>query len=179
MTTDDLPDDMQELVAFHGHLCPGLTIGYRAAKIGMARLGSERAEDEELIAIVENDSCSVDAVQALTGCTFGKGNLFFNDHGKQVFTFALRPSGRAVRVSLKPAGDRHARSEEDRSARVRRMLASPDEDLFSIKECTIDLPDTARIHKSVRCEACGESVMETRTRQVAGKTLCMPCASSA
>jgi formylmethanofuran dehydrogenase subunit E len=75
-----LEPDLAEVIRFHGHMCPGLAIGYRAAKIAMERLGSWRAEDEELVAIVENDSCSVDAIQWITGCTFGKGNFFFRDH---------------------------------------------------------------------------------------------------
>ena len=73
-----IPKDLAMAVEFHGHLCPGLTIGYLAAKVGLERLGIGRAEDEELIAIVENDSCAVDAVQVLTGCTFGKGAVAAN-----------------------------------------------------------------------------------------------------
>ncbi len=61
-------------------------------------LGVERAEDEELVAIVENDACGVDAVQYVAGCTFGKGNLVFRDWGKPVYTFFSRRTGRGVRV---------------------------------------------------------------------------------
>ena len=86
----ELPDDLKTCVEFHGHLCPGVVIGYCTAKLGMRELSARRAGDEELIAIVENDTCAVDAIQVLTGCTFGKGNLFFRDHGKMVFTFATR-----------------------------------------------------------------------------------------
>ena len=50
---------------------------------------------------MENDSCAVDAIQVVTGCTFGKGNLIFFDFGKQSYTFASRDSGEAVRVSMK------------------------------------------------------------------------------
>ena len=61
-----------EIVRFHGHECPGLAIGYRMATAAMETLDSFRAEDEELVAIVENDACGVDALQCVTGCTFGK-----------------------------------------------------------------------------------------------------------
>jgi len=67
-------DDFKRCVEFHGHICPGLSIGYRAALAGMDRLNEERAPDEEIVAIVETDACSADAVQVLTGCTFGKGS---------------------------------------------------------------------------------------------------------
>jgi hypothetical protein len=55
MTYDDI-------VQFHGHECPGLAIGYRMATAAMEALESFRAEDEELVAIVENDACGVDAL---------------------------------------------------------------------------------------------------------------------
>ncbi len=166
MVRNRFPSDLQQVIRFHGHLCGGILLGYRAAKAGLERLGARRAEDEELIAIVENDSCAVDAVQVLTGCTFGKGNLFFRDHGKHVYTFALRPSGRAVRVSRKPG---HHISHEQ-------MLKARPDDLFWTEETTIKVPAPARIHESVLCERCGEPVMATRTRRRGGKLLCIPCA---
>ena len=43
----------------------------------------------------------MDAVQVLTGCSIGKGNLIYRDYGKQVYTFACRNSGQAVRISVK------------------------------------------------------------------------------
>jgi formylmethanofuran dehydrogenase subunit E len=96
----EFPKDFQECVQFHGHLCPGLAIGYAAVKAGAEKLELKPSLDEEVVAVVENDSCAVDAVQVLLGCTFGKGNLIFRDWGKQVFTFFNRDSGKAVRVSF-------------------------------------------------------------------------------
>jgi len=174
-----LPEDLQRCVEFHGHLCPGLVMGYLATKAGLDALRVGRAEDEELIAIVENDSCAVDAVQFLAGCTFGKGNLFFRDYGKQAYTFALRNSGEAVRVSLVPgAFDKGRQSLETREARIRWMLQQPPEQCFETKQVKIDVPPEAEIHKSMFCEQCGERVMETRTRRVDGKVLCIPCSES-
>jgi len=74
-------DSFAAVVRFHGHLCPGLAIGYRMTRAALAALGAGRAEDEDLVAVVENDACGVDAVQYLSGCTFGKGNLIFRDVG--------------------------------------------------------------------------------------------------
>ncbi len=169
---DDSRNSLDELTAFHGHLCPGLAIGYRATVAGLARLGVKRARDEELVAIVENDSCSVDAVQFLAGATFGKGNLIFRDWGKQVFTFARRDQGRAVRVSLKwgalePAGVKASPEE-----RIDHILGSPVDDLFHVTPVDLQLPPEARILKSVRCGGCGEPVMESRTVKVNGRVLC-------
>jgi formylmethanofuran dehydrogenase subunit E len=89
-------DDFKQCADFHGHVCPGLAIGYQAAKAGIAWLEEHRAMDEEVVAIVETNACGVDAVQVLTGCTFGKGNFIHKDHGKQVFTFMSRESGKGT-----------------------------------------------------------------------------------
>ena len=89
-----------DVTKFHGHVCPGSAIGYKAAEAGLNELKSHCSQDDEIVAIVENNSCAVDAVQVLTGCTFGKGNLLFKDHGKQVYTFINRTTNEGVRVSL-------------------------------------------------------------------------------
>lgn len=38
----------------------------------MAGLLEKRAEDEEVVVVVETDACSADAVQVMTGCTLVK-----------------------------------------------------------------------------------------------------------
>ena len=56
-----------EIVRFHGHSCPGSAIGYRMTLAAMKLLGVTRSGDEELVAIVENDACGVDALQCMSG----------------------------------------------------------------------------------------------------------------
>ncbi len=177
----DIPEDLRGAVDFHGHLCPGLVIGYRATRAALARLGIQRARDEELVCLVENSSCSVDAVQYLSGCTFGKGNLFFRDYGKQVFTFARRDAaGRAVRVSLKPVGPGPAAEAPPDPARARedkidQFLSLPEEEMFKVEEVPLELPEEARILPSILCDNCGEPVMSTRVVEAGGRKLCIPC----
>ena len=65
------PELIQKTTDFHGHWCPGLALGIRAAEWALNELG--KAGDEEIVALVETDMCGVDAIQFLTGCTFGKG----------------------------------------------------------------------------------------------------------
>ncbi len=96
--------DYGDLVAFHGHSCPGLAMGYRMTKAALSFLSNSRSKDEEIVAITENDACGVDALQYLSGCTFGKGNLVFKDYGKQVFTLYNRKSKRGVWVALNLSG---------------------------------------------------------------------------
>lgn len=179
----ELPDDLGQCVDFHGHLCPGVVIGYCAAKLGMRELSARRAGDEELIAIVENDTCAVDAIQVLTGCTFGKGNLFFHDHGKMVFTFATRANGRSVRLCLRPislpdVGD--VPEDQRRAQQIEFMLAHDPSEFFEVRKDTLAcLPSAARIRESIRCETCGEMVMSTRLRNYGNKSVCIPCCGSA
>jgi formylmethanofuran dehydrogenase subunit E len=186
---------LEDVSEFHGHICPGLALGYRVAALALSEMG-EKAGDEELVAIVENDSCAVDAVQVLTGCTFGKGNLIFRDHGKQSYTFLRRPSGETLRVSVQwdppqespedaeawrkySGGDRSeevlAAVHRRKSAKIDSIMGAPEADLFSISREPVEMPHTARIHSSVKCHGCGEKTMETRARLLEGKTLCLPC----
>lgn len=171
MNIPHIPDDLQPVIDFHGHLCPGLALGYRAARACIKRIHALRSRDEELIAVVENNSCGVDAIQYMTGCTFGKGNLFFRDYGKHVYTLAMRPDGVGVRVSLKC----DVFQEEDRDKRTEQILCARENEIFDIRDVIIALPDEARIHNSVPCSNCNEPVMETRTRDKDGKLYCIPC----
>lgn len=84
----------QRAVAFHGHECPGLAIGFKAVEGVIAEFGLDASQlpaiDEELVCITENDACCVDAIQSLLGCTFGKANLIPRLHGKMAFSFYVR-----------------------------------------------------------------------------------------
>ena len=193
------PKDLQEAIRFHGHVCPGLAIGYRAAKAAQVHLGLERPEDEELVAIVESDGCGIDAIQALLGCTLGKGNLIYRDLGKQVYTLICRKRSQGVRLAMKPGLFHRApeqevifdkvlsgeASEEEKQAfrvfqqkRVSEILAADEHVLFQIGEASPEAPGKARIFKSVTCSFCGEPVMEPRARIRDGEIACIPCAET-
>jgi formylmethanofuran dehydrogenase subunit E len=167
MTYDDI-------VAFHGHSCPGAAIGYRMALAAMAALGVSRAYDEELVAIVENNACGVDALQLLTGCTFGKGNLIFRDYGKPVFTLYSRTSGKGVRVLFRDAALPEA-LRQDREKKLAFILAAAAEEILSVSAASVSLPEKARIFNTLTCENCHEPVMETRIRETGGQRICIPC----
>lgn len=181
---------------FHGHMCPGLAMGIRAAEIALDRIGPH-AGDEEVVAIVETDMCGVDGIQFLTGCTFGKGNLIHKDYGKNAYTFCRRSDRKAIRVVTKPDGWGEkdpqwerlfaavragtATAEERQRfgmlhvARAEQVLAAPIEDLYDVVEVSMPMPKRARIHSSLPCAECGESTMETRVRLFNGHQLCAPC----
>jgi formylmethanofuran dehydrogenase subunit E len=185
-----------EVIKFHGHSCPGIAIGYRVGEIAVCELLSSRAEDEELVATVENDSCSVDAIQVVAGCTMGKGNLIFKDHGKHVYTFMSRETGEALRISLKndmtETDPEFAKAREKafapsatqedmemfielRDKATDDMLEGPVEELFKVEYVELEFPEEARIFKSIRCAKCGEPVAEHRVRVENGELVCLPC----
>ena len=165
-----------EAVQFHGHSCPGLAMGYRMTKAALNHLSFERAEDEELVAIVENDACGIDAVQVLSGCTFGKGNHIFTDHGKMVYTFYNRNSGEAVRISrLVEFKEKLNDNNLSREEMIDWILSVSESEIVKIEEITIPKPVFARILKTVICEFCGETVTETRSHDLDGKVICIPC----
>ena len=191
-----VPEDFQKCVDFHGHVCPGLAIGYRAAKVGMEWLSANRAEDEEVVAIVETDACGADAIQVLTGCTFGKGNFFHRDYGKQVFTLLGRKSGRGVRLALRAGALELSGQHRGLFDRIREGTASPEErgefqqlhlgksreimekplpELFEIKEVSSALPPKARIEPSKPCQVCGEPTMGSKLQNHDGKEICRSC----
>ena len=72
-------------VEFHGHSCPGLIIGIKAAMYVMELFHEAFSEDEELVCVAENDACGVDAIQSILGCSVGKGNLLFRMRGKHAY----------------------------------------------------------------------------------------------
>lgn len=185
-----------EVVRFHGHLCPGVTLGYCASKIALRELYVGRDVDEHLVAIVENDACGVDAIQAVTGCTLGKGNLIFRDYGKHVYTFINRATKDAVRISLKERKSDDDPEQKALKARIREgraspgdklalkrlrqekidaMLTEPPEKYFDVKHVGVEIPEKARIFGSVRCSKCGEMVAESRARVQDGNFVCIPC----
>ncbi len=189
-------NDFKACIQFHGHTCMGVTIGYLAAKLAMKMLAEARSEDEELIAIVETDACCCDAIQVLTGCTFGKGNFFYKDYGKMAFTFGSRATGAGIRLVLKNEVFRVPAREQQLSDLIRggtatakeiqeyerlyetrgeELFARGPEAFFSIHEVTIDLPPKARIAPSQSCSICKELVMETKLSIVGGNHICHAC----
>ena len=117
---------LQRVVEFHGHMCPGLAMGVQAATIALREVGPH-SKDEEVVAVVETDMCAVDAVQFLTGCTFGKGNLIHRDWGKNAYTFYRRSDGKALRIAGRPDAWQRDPEHQELFGRVRAGEAGEDE----------------------------------------------------
>ena len=162
----------EKAAAFHGHVCPGLTIGYRAALYAIDLLELTFSDDEQVVCISENDACGCDAIQVILGCSIGKGNLLFHMTGKQAFSFYNRKTGKSLRLVLKekPAGMTREQS-------FNYYHECKQEDMFTVKETKIALPEQARLFDSYVCECCGETAGANWIRLAGGKKLCVDCYS--
>ena len=160
----------QDCVAFHGHQCGGLTIGYKASLYAIDLLGLEFSDDEQVVCIAENDACGIDAIQVMLGCSIGTGNLLFHMRGKQAFSFFNRKNGKSVRLVLKPKPEGMTKEES-----FAYYQSCKPEEMFEVKEATISLPEKARLFDSYVCDCCGETTGANWIRLAEGKKLCLDC----
>lgn len=159
-----------DCVAFHGHECGGLTIGYKASLYAIELLKLEFSDDEQVVCITENDACGVDAIQVMLGCSVGKGNLLFHMRGKQAFSFYNRKTGKSVRLVLKPKPEGMTKAES--FAYYQGLQPA---EMFEVKETTISLPEKARLFDSHVCDCCGEVTGANWIRLAGDKKLCLDC----
>ena len=203
IATSDLPKLLEMSGLLHGHFCPFLAIGVKAAARAVKELEVRSTGMEEVVAIVETNSCFADGVQLVTGCSFGNNALIYRDFGKTAFSLARR-NGEAVRVSVRASSSfleerepavmelfknvvvKRQGTEADESklkglwARLSvRMLDVPDDELFDLRKVAVQVPAYARIFASVKCSSCGENTMEPRARAKDGKYVCLPCSGQA
>ena len=160
----------QDCVAFHGHECGGLTIGYKASLYPIELLNLEFSADEQVVCIAENDACGVDGIQVMLGCSIGKGNLLFHMRGKQAFSFYNRKTGTSVRLVLKPKPEGMTREES-----FAYYQSCEPKDMFDVKDATIRLPEKARLFDSYICDCCGERTASNWIRLAGGRKLCLDC----
>ncbi|HNS56527.1 MAG TPA: FmdE family protein [Smithellaceae bacterium] len=192
-----MPDDLKRCVEFHGHICPGLIYGYRVAKEAMRLMDISRAVDEEVVAICENDSCAVDAIQVLLGTVIGKGNLIIRDYGKNAYTVLSRSRRQAYRFSRKTdyeySGEAQSEFErldkamtagEASEAVIRKLrrlkiddlLTRPFAEIFVTEEVPFDEPQYAPLDRSESCALCGEMTMAAKMVKLGdGRQVCIPC----
>ena len=192
----DIPEDLARCVAFHGHICPGLVYGYLVAKEAMRLMNLGRAADEEIVAICDNDSCAVDALQVLLGTSTGKGNLIIRDFGKNAYTVLSRSGRKSYRfvrkVRYEYQGEKKTTfdrldaaiakgmaSEDDRRdmklLKVEDLLGRYCDEIFTITEIPFDEPLYAPLERSEPCAICGEMTMASKMVGVNDGRVCIPC----
>lgn len=192
----DIPEDLARCVAFHGHICPGLVYGYLVAKEAMKLMNLERATDEEIVAICDNDSCAVDALQVLLGTNTGKGNLIIRDFGKNAYTVLSRSGQKSYRFVRKVRYEYQGKkkstfdrlvaaiakgmaSEGDRRymklLKVEDLLGRYFDEIFTTTEIPFDEPLYAPLERSEPCAMCGEMTMASKMVAVNDGRVCIPC----
>ncbi len=190
-------ETIDKTIAFHGHTCPGLAIGIRLSELAIQQLGINKAQKP--VCVAETDMCALDAVQFLTGCSFGKGNLVHKDYGKSGFTFFDRDTEKGFRAlfldsfrsndpnreilgklmgKITAGTATQAEQEQCKSLResdIKRIMDADLEELFSVEEVSTPPVKPAQILESIKCDECGEMTMESRIRRYGGRYLCIPC----
>lgn len=164
---------IEQTIDFHGHNCPGLTIGIRTAELALNRLNNKNRAD--WVCVTETDMCGVDAIQFLTGCTYGKGNLIHKDYGKSAFTFYDRKARQGFRAVFQDTTRSAKQDILNKEERINALLDANLDELFSVYEIKSEPVRPARILKSLACTNCQEMTMESRIRLFDGKQLCLPC----
>lgn len=186
----------QDAVDFHRHLCLDIAVGYRAAKILVREMGGELKNMKEVVALVGNETCALDAIQEITGCTFGKRNLILTQIGKPVYILQNTKTGnsvraychywdtfdhtefRALRKAVKQPGATEAEKktlEKMTKDTIDAILAAPDSALFKVTRLVLPSPKIAGKYPAAPCEGCGEHVNEALLSEEAGQKLCTEC----
>ena len=194
------PNDYLEAgLLLHGHKCPAMPLGLRVGAAALEKLGVERSADGQLMALVEigEDHCATcfaDGVQMMTGCTFGKGNIRRLGYGKWGVTLIDKASGRAVRVAPRAeAMEANKKTEFFAKYRERgvpaskvpadvvdplvaRVMGAPVDQILSISE-VFEHPwqDKPNSFASLRCDSCGEMMVEPYARVRGEQHVCIPC----
>jgi len=184
----------------HGHFCPGLAMGVMAATFAMNKMKVKSDGIEDLLAITETNNCFSDGVQFVTGCSFGNNSLIYKDLGKTAFTLTTR-DGNGIRICSKHESQELIKNKfPEFNKYYQKVVAEQDhrpeniakfkkaslhhpfetlhldfEALFTVQLIQTEIPSYAKIHESVICSECGESVMKPRTREKDNNYLCYKC----
>ena len=162
----------QKAGELHGHYCPGLAIGVRAAAEALAILNVEAGT--RVYCIAESSACYQDGIQSVFGATVGNGNLELRERGKTAFNFYERKHGRCVRLAA--ASWPEDLSKEEMTEYI---LTAPLDKVFHRTEVRFPLPErSSKKVASMLCPVCGENCKETYIRIVNGRAVCLDCAEA-
>lgn len=127
-----LPDELERLKTFHGHIGPWAVVGYRMGEI------ARRKFPEKLWVVVYTGtkppiSCLIDGVQFTSCCTMGKGNIKIRDDNQAMGMFYDERS--ILEIRLKDDWRRRIEAEttkENEEEMAIQVFEAKDEDLFRI-----------------------------------------------
>lgn len=191
-------DEFDAAMAFHGHKCPAMPLGYRAGQAAMKALGVERAKDKELYVISETGKghaagCFLDGIMSATGCTYGKSNIEKRYYNKMAFTLIDVQGKRSVRVRLKDeffgnmlnspfvAQRKLGVAPQDVPAAiadplVEKVMAMPEAMFLEVgPTVAYELPTGKGCFDTDLCAKCCERVFVDKLSESEAGRLCVPC----
>ena len=183
----------------HGHVCPAMPLGLRAALEALNKLGVPRARNKELHVLMENGPahaalCFSEGVQLGTSATIGKDEMTRTNKGKNAFVLIDKSTGRSIRVSIKYdffEKMMHSEFVEKRKLgiepyeidqklpekMIQNMLNTPVDSIFEFGEIMkTELHKRKGTFNYHQCSSCLEPVYEPGIRIRDGKYLCIDCA---
>lgn len=160
----NIHDEYKKAGVIHGHYCPGLAIGVRAAVEGLHFLG-----DGKINVIAERSACWLDGFSVI-GATVGNGKLKISDTGKPAFSMYNEENGKSIRLMLKSSPTGLSRDEM-----TLWLLTSPVEEVFSVGDTKQPFPEYKPAGGEVICAVCGEPVLESKALDKDGKYYCIDC----
>jgi formylmethanofuran dehydrogenase subunit E len=128
---------MKRAVEFHGHLGPFLVLGVRAGLLANSFLGKDCFKTRAIVTTEPNppNSCFVDGIQFVTGCTMGKRNIKLRK-GKETSVLFMK-EGQKLRLKVKGRlleSISKIKSEHGSEKESMRLLHIPSSELFKIEK---------------------------------------------
>jgi formylmethanofuran dehydrogenase subunit E len=125
------------VVEFHGHLGPFLILGVKAGLLANSLLGKDCFKTTAIVTTDPSppNSCFVDGIQFVTGCTMGKGNIKLR-RSKNTSVLFLK-EGKKLRLKLKDkvlASIKEVSSEDESEKLSLKLLNSPVSELFEVQK---------------------------------------------
>ena len=189
-----IPDWVWE---FHGHRCPFVPIGYKMGRLAMERLGIKKVKDHGVFVLSEMgighpQTCMIDGLQAVTGCTYGKLLIERLNLGK-IAAIIYLPKKTALRISVKPdfldeLGEYEFFNYRKRGIEpskipkkvvdlaIEKVLKTQVDNMFKIEEVvgfSFERPKSSFSKR--KCSLCGEYVFERYLQMKDGKYICKSC----
>lgn len=92
----------EQVIDFHGHTCPEISLGFRVAQIAMRELGIRPTPSSQLFVTAYTHSCALDAFQVLNRTTYGRGTLTVNEQKRHVYHFQYTGTSEGLQISIRP-----------------------------------------------------------------------------
>lgn len=187
---------LQQVVNFHGHICPELAIGGKFCEFVQNLFNTGAIPTSGFSVLAENNTSALDAIQVLLGATVGNQRLQVMDYGKHNYTLFSKIEKRGWKLKMKDfpfAEEEHYRELERKivshqavfddvvmfqqllDAMIRRIMAFTPEELFEIEETGVGNIPVESTTVYLVCAVCGEKMLSSRGVVQGRMTVCMPC----